>query len=134
MGDSTDTNPDGAGGQGQFRLLRERRFLPFFLTQASGAFNDNVFRNATVVLIGFAMGLTVEQKTTYSNLAPALFILPFFLFSASAGQIAEKFEKTRIIRFVKLFEIAAMMLAAFGFLMHSAAVLFSVLFLMGVHS
>jgi len=118
----------------QFQLLRERRFLPFFLTQASGAFNDNVFRNATVVLIGFAMGLSEQDKTTYSNLAPALFILPFFLFSASAGQIAEKFEKTRIIRFVKLFEIAAMALAAVGFLLHSALLLFAVLFLMGVHS
>ena len=135
MAESTKTNPDNAGsGHGQFRLLRERRFLPFFLTQASGAFNDNVFRNATVVLIGFAMGLSVEEKTTYSNLAPALFILPFFLFSASAGQIAEKFEKTRVIRFVKLFEIAAMTLAAFGFMMHSATLLFAVLFLMGVHS
>jgi len=114
----------------QFRLLRERRFLPFFLTQALGAFNDNVFRNATVLLIGFEMGLSTEQITTYSNIAPALFILPFFLFSASAGQIAEKFEKTRVIRFVKLFEIAAMSVASFGFLAHNAALLLSVLFLM----
>jgi 1-acyl-sn-glycerol-3-phosphate acyltransferase len=118
----------------QFQLLRERRFLPFFLTQALGAFNDNVFRNATVLLIGFEMGLSTEQITTYSNFAPALFILPFFLFSASAGQIAEKFEKTRVIRFVKLFEIAAMAIAAFGFLAHNAAVLLGVLFLMGLHS
>ncbi len=118
----------------QFQLLRERRFLPFFMTQALGAFNDNVFRNATVLLIGFEMGLSTEQITTYSNIAPALFILPFFLFSASAGQIAEKFEKTRVIRFVKLFEIAAMSVAAFGFLRHDAAVLLSVLFLMGLHS
>jgi len=118
----------------QFRLLRERRFLPFFLTQALGAFNDNVFRNATVLLIGFEMGLSTEQITTYANFAPALFILPFFLFSASAGQIAEKFEKTRVIRFVKLFEIAAMSVAAFGFLTHNAVVLLSVLFLMGLHS
>ena len=118
----------------QFLLLRERRFLPFFLTQALGAFNDNVFRNATVLLIGFEMGLSVEQITTYSNVAPALFILPFFLFSASAGQIAEKFEKTRVIRFVKLFEIAAMAVAALGFLKHDAVVLLSVLFLMGLHS
>ena len=118
----------------QFRLLRERRFLPFFSTQALGAFNDNVFRNATVLLIGFEMGLSTEQITTYSNIAPALFILPFFLFSDSAGQIAEKFEKTRVIRFVKLFEIAAMSVAAFGFLAHNATLLLSVLFLMGVHS
>ena len=118
----------------QFELLKERRFLPFFSTQALGAFNDNVFRNATVILIGFEMGLSTEQITTYSNIAPALFILPFFLFSASAGQIAEKFEKTRVIRFVKLFEIAAMSVASIGFLMHSAAILLSVLFLMGLHS
>jgi len=120
--------------QNQFRLLRERRFAPFFLTQALGAFNDNVFRNATVLLIGFEMGLSTEQITTYANVAPALFILPFFLFSASAGQIAEKFEKTRVIRFVKLFEIAAMTIAAFGFLAHNAVILLSVLFLMGLHS
>src|SRR5262249_52407516 len=118
----------------QFQLLRERRFLPFFLTQASGAFNDNVFRNATVLLLARHMNLTIEQVTSYSNFAPALFILPFFLFSASAGQIAEKFEKTRVIRFVRLFEIAAMAIAAYGFLAHDAVVLLSVLFLMGLHS
>ncbi len=123
-----------AAERSQFRLLSERRFLPFFLTQALGAFNDNVFRNATLLLIGFQMSLSTEQITTYSSLAPALFILPFFLFSASAGQIAEKFEKTRVIRFVKLFEIAAMSIAAWGFLTRSASVLLSVLFLMGVHS
>src|SRR4051794_1327928 len=118
----------------QFRLLRERRFLPFFMTQASGAFNDNVFRNATVQLIGFQMGLSIEQITNYSNIAPALFILPFFLFSATAGQLAEKFEKTRIIRFVKLFEIAAMALASIAFYRHSLWLMLSVLFLMGLHS
>src|ERR1700742_1711446 len=118
----------------QFRLLRERRFLPFFATQASGAFNDNVFRNATVQLIGFQMGLSIEQITSYSNIAPALFILPFFLFSATAGQLAEKFEKTRIIRFVKLFEIAAMALAAVAFTQHNLWLMLTVLFLMGLHS
>ncbi|MEP6939335.1 MAG: MFS transporter [Rudaea sp.] len=136
MGESTATDSaqqrDAPGGQ--FRLLRERRFLPFFLTQASGAFNDNVFRNATVLLLARHMNLSIEQVTTYSNFAPALFILPFFLFSASAGQIAEKFEKTRTIRFVKVFEIVAMAIAAWGFLHHDATVLLSVLFLMGVHS
>jgi len=120
--------------QNQFRLLRERRFLPFFLTQASGALNDNVFRNATVVLISYHMGLTEAQVTAYSNFAPALFILPFLLFSASAGQIAEKLEKTRVIRFVKLFEIVAMAIAAWGFLHYDANLLLAVLFLMGLHS
>ena len=118
----------------QFRLLRERRFLPFFLTQALGAFNDNVFRVATILLIGFAMSLPDEQVSFYNNIAPALFILPFFLFSASAGQLAEKLEKTRIIRFVKLFEIAAMAIATWGFVTHSPWLLLFVLFLMGAHS
>ncbi|HEX7917529.1 MFS transporter [Rudaea sp.] len=118
----------------QFRLLRERRFLPFFLTQALGAFNDNVFRVATILLIGFAMNLPDEQVSFYNNIAPALFILPFFLFSASAGQLAEKLEKTRIIRFVKAFEIAAMAIATWGFVTKSPWLLLFVLFLMGAHS
>ncbi|MBS0515318.1 MAG: MFS transporter [Proteobacteria bacterium] len=118
----------------QFRLLRERRFLPFFLTQALGAFNDNVFRVATILLIGFSMSLPDEKVAFYNNIAPALFILPFFLFSASAGQLAEKFEKTRIIRFVKLFEIAAMAIATWGFVTRSPWLLLFVLFLMGAHS
>jgi len=117
----------------QFALLRTRRFAPFFWTQALGAFNDNVFRNATVVLIA-GMGLAEADLAFYSNIAPALFILPFFLFSASAGQLAEKYEKTRIIRFVKLFEIAAMAVAAYGFYAHSVYLLLFVLFLMGLHS
>ena len=121
-------------GRNQFALLTQRRFLPFFLTQSLGAFNDNVFRNATLALIAFQMGLDHAQVTLYSNLAPALFILPFFLFSATAGQIAEKFEKTRLIRFVKLFEIAAMTVAAWGFAAHHAGLLLVVLFLMGMHS
>src|SRR5512140_253260 len=99
----------------QFELLQQRRFLPFFLTQALGAFNDNAFRQALVVLVGFQIGLGHDAVSFYSNLAPALFILPFFLFSASAGQIAEKFEKTRLIRFVKVFEFLAMLLAAYAF-------------------
>src|SRR5207344_3460142 len=118
----------------QFQLLRERRFLPFFLTQSLGAFNDNVFRNATVVLITSLMGLTLEQQSLYTNLAPALFILPFFFFSATAGQLAEKYEKTRIIRAVKLFEIVVMAIAAWGFYGHHASLLLVVLFLMGLHS
>jgi 1-acyl-sn-glycerol-3-phosphate acyltransferase len=121
-------------GHNQFELLRTRRFAPFFATQALGAFNDNAFRNALVVLVGFHMGLDEKAVGFYSNVAPALFILPFFLFSASAGQLAEKFEKTRIIRFVKLFEIAAMALAAYAFHAHSIWLMLTVLFLMGLHS
>ncbi len=121
-------------GHSQFALLRQRRFLPFFLTQSLGAFNDNVFRNATVVLITSLMGLSLEQQSLYTNLAPALFILPFFFFSATAGQLAEKYEKTRIIRAVKVFEIVVMAIAAYGFYAHHAVLLLVVLFLMGLHS
>jgi len=121
-------------GQNQFALLRSRRFAPFFATQALGAFNDNAFRNALVVLVGYHMGLDDDAVGFYSSIAPALFILPFFLFSASAGQFAEKHEKARIIRWVKRFEVAAMVLAAVGFWFKSVPLLLSVLFLMGLHS
>jgi 1-acyl-sn-glycerol-3-phosphate acyltransferase len=121
-------------GQNQFTLLGEKRFAPFFATQALGAFNDNAFRNAMIVLVGFHMGLDESAVGFYSNIAPALFILPFFLFSATAGQLAEKYEKTRIIRFVKLFEIAAMALASVAFYRHSLWLMLTVLFLMGLHS
>ena len=118
----------------QFALLGKRRFAPFFWTQALGAFNDNAFRNALVILVAFQMGLDRHTVSLYTNLAPALFILPFFLFSATAGQLAEKYEKSRIIRYVKLFEIGAMVLAAFGFYTHQTSLLLIVLFLMGLHS
>jgi 1-acyl-sn-glycerol-3-phosphate acyltransferase len=118
----------------QFALLRQRRFAPFFMTQLLGAFNDNVFRNATIVLIVSQLGLGTSQASLYTNLAPALFILPFFLFSALAGQFAEKYEKTRLIRWIKLFEIVAMAIAAWGFYAHHAMLLLVVLFLMGLHS
>jgi 1-acyl-sn-glycerol-3-phosphate acyltransferase len=118
----------------QFALLGKRRFAPFFWTQALGAFNDNAFRNALVMLVAYQMGLSDHAASLYTNLAPALFIIPFFLFSATAGQLAEKFEKTRIIRWVKLFEIAAMAVAAVGFYTHHLALLLVVLFMMGIHS
>lgn len=118
----------------QFTLLGKRRFGPFFATQALGAFNDNAFRQGMVVLIGFHLGLTIEAVSFYAMIAPAVFILPFFLFSASAGQIAEKFEKSRLIRYVKLFEIAAMLMAVYAFHAHQVWLLFVVLFLMGLHS
>jgi 1-acyl-sn-glycerol-3-phosphate acyltransferase len=118
----------------QFALLGKRRFAPFFWTQALGAFNDNAFRNALLMLVAFQMGLGDYTVSLYTNFAPALFIIPFFLFSATAGQLAEKFEKTRIIRWVKLFEIVAMVVAAVGFYTHHLSLLLVVLFMMGMHS
>lgn len=118
----------------QFALLTQRRFLPFFLTQALGAFNDNVFRNALIGLVTYRIVSSAEQSLLYSNIAAALFILPFFLFSASAGQIAEKFEKGRLIRIIKFAEILIMALAALGFFLGSLPFLLGVLFLMGTQS
>ncbi len=119
----------------QYALLGERRFLPFFLTQFLGAFNDNVFKNALVILVAFhAATLSGFEATTLSNLAQALFILPFFLFSATAGQLADKLEKSLQIRLVKLAEIAIMALGAVGLYLSSLFLLFTALFLMGLHS
>ncbi|GAC1631865.1 MAG: MFS transporter [Nevskia sp.] len=113
-------------------LLRQRRFLPFFLTQTLGAFNDNVFKNALVILVAFGVaGLAPRQIDVYVNLAGGLFILPFFLFSATAGQLAEKYEKSALIRWVKLLEIAIMLLAVAGLHFRSVPFLLGVLFLMG---
>ena len=117
----------------QFGLMRERRFLPFFLTQFLGAFNDNVFKTALITLVTFRAGqLTSLDGKTLATLLPGLFILPFFLFSATSGQIADKFEKSMLARAVKLLEIAIMCLAAWGFMANSLWQLVSALFLMGV--
>jgi 1-acyl-sn-glycerol-3-phosphate acyltransferase len=119
----------------QFGLLTERRFGPFFWTQALGAFNNNVFKNALVIMVAFqAVQLTADQVNLYVNLAAGLFILPFFLFSATAGQIAEKFDKATLIRRVKLLEIGIMLLAAVGFWLDSVPFLMTVLFLMGTQA
>ncbi len=118
----------------QFSLLRERRFLPFFVTQSLGAFNDNVYRNAMLMLIVYQLGLSTEQGALYANLAPALFILPYFLFSATAGQIAEKYEKAALIRVTTTMEIVIMSIAAIGFVVKSPAILLGALFLTGLQS
>ncbi len=116
----------------QFQLLTERRFLPFFLTQFFGAFNDNVFKNALVIMIAFRVA--EDQVDILTNLAFGLFILPFFLFSAFAGQVADKFEKSVLIRRVKMGEICIMLLASVGFYLNSIPLLIFVLFLMGSQS
>lgn len=119
----------------QFKLLTERRFGPFFATQTLGAFNDNVYKNALVILITFGVaGLSRDQVNLYVNLAAGLFILPFFLFSATAGQIAEKYEKSRLIRFTKLLEIAIMAAAIVGFWLQSLPLLMGLLFLLGAQA
>jgi len=120
----------------QFRLLRERRFLPFFGTQALGAFNDNVFRNVLIILIAYggtaaAAGADAEVLT---NLAGGLFILPYLLFSGVAGQLADRFDKSRIVQIVKGAEILIMVFAAFGLTRGNLTMLLGALFLLGAHS
>lgn len=117
----------------QFELLRQRRFLPYFLTQSLGAFNDNVYRQAIIGLL-FYLGINLEERTLYTNLAPALFILPYFLFSGLAGQIAEKLEKSLLVRITTMMEIGIMSVAAVGFVLESLPVLLVALFLTGLQS
>jgi 1-acyl-sn-glycerol-3-phosphate acyltransferase len=116
----------------QFRLLGTRRFLPFFLTQFLGAFNDNLFRNALVVSITFGASAAAHNAGVLANAAQGLFILPFFLFSALAGQLADKYEKSRLIRFTRLLEVLLMCGGAVALYFTHVPSLLAVIFLMGV--
>src|SRR5207237_2787566 len=99
----------------QFQLLRERRFAPFFWTQFLGAGNDNVYKNALVIFVAFqAATLTAISSNDLVNIAAAVFIAPFVLFSATPGQLADKSEERRLIRFVKPFELPIMVTGAIG--------------------
>ncbi|WP_374502816.1 MFS transporter [Pseudoxanthomonas sp.] len=120
-------------GYSQFSLLTQRRFLPYFTVQALGAFNDNVYRQAIIGLLIF-LGASTEDRALYAIVAPAIFILPYFLFSAIAGQIAEKLEKQRLIVITTTMEIVIMSLAAMGFLLQNLPVLLVALFCTGVQS
>jgi 1-acyl-sn-glycerol-3-phosphate acyltransferase len=126
----------------QFALLAESRFAPFFWTQFLGAFNSNVLKNALIVMVTYQAARFAGGRSAFAgmesgvlvNLAAGLFILPFFLFSATAGQIADKYEKSNLIRLVKVLEIAIMSIAAWGFVAGSLGVLLGVLFLSGLQS
>ena len=119
----------------QWHLLKTKRFLPLFITQFLGAFNDNVFKNALVILITY----TVVEQSTLSpqimvTMAAGIFILPFFLFSATAGQFADKHDKAKLIRIIKFIEILLMAGAATGFYLQQVNLLMLILFLMGTQS
>jgi 1-acyl-sn-glycerol-3-phosphate acyltransferase len=119
----------------QFHLLLERRFFPFFGAQALGAFNDNVYRNVLVILAAYqAAAYTKMDPLLLANVAGAVFILPFVLFSGIAGQLADRYDKALILKLVKACEILIMGIAALGFLTQSIEVLLAALFLMGTHS
>jgi len=119
----------------QFSLLRQRRFAPFFGAQFLGAFNDTLFKTALVTVITFdALHWTTINAGLLNNLIAGLFILPFLLLSATAGQIADKFDKATLMRAVKLMEIAIMAIAAVGWFTHSLWLLVAAVVGMGVHS
>jgi 1-acyl-sn-glycerol-3-phosphate acyltransferase len=122
-------------GHSQFSLFGQRRFMPFFMTQGLGAFNDNIFKNALAALLVFKgsqiAGLNTHQVV---NLSALVFILPFFLFSALFGQFADKYEKSVQIRRIKLFEIFIMLMATLAFWLNNLPLLLFVLFLLGLQS
>ena len=119
--------------QSQFALLGKRRFLPFFVTQALGAFNDNIFKQSLILAILYKLGIEGD-RSIWVNLCALLFILPFFLFSGLAGQFGEKFAKDRLIRAIKLAEIVIMAVGATGFVFGHLWLMLAALFAMGTHS
>ena len=116
-------------------ILGTRRFLPMFLTQFFGALNDNVFKQSLLLVITYGW---IQQQSasvsTLNNLAALLFILPYFIFSATAGQIADKYERSFLVRSIKILEIVIMLIASAGFLLGNLWILLFALFLMGTHS
>jgi 1-acyl-sn-glycerol-3-phosphate acyltransferase len=126
--------PEANAHANQFALLRQRRFAPFFWTQFAGAANDNLFKFAFTVMVTYQLQLSWMPPAMAGLAIGALFILPFLLFSATAGQLTDKFDKTKMIRFVKNLEIAIMLIAAWGFVRANAVVLLGCVFLMGLHS
>ena len=115
-------------------LVRTRRFLPLFVTQFLGAFNDNLFRTAMVMLVVYGIYQDETKNAVFSAIAGGLFILPFFVLSALAGQLADAGDKAAIIRIVKTAEIFIMVFGAAGLLLHNIPLLLAALLAMGVHS
>lgn len=123
------------GEKSQFRLLVERRFSPFFGVQFLGAMNDNVFKQGLVILLAYqTASFTTMSSDVLQNVAQALFILPFFIFSATAGQLADKYEKSALITITVTLELLCMALGAWGFVTQNLTLLLSALFLGGVQS
>jgi 1-acyl-sn-glycerol-3-phosphate acyltransferase len=118
----------------QFALLRQRRFAPFFWTQFAGAANDNLFKFAFTVMVTYQLQVGWLPPAMAGLVIGALFILPFLLFSATSGQLADKYDKRSLIRFVKWLEIGIMVLAAIGFFRGNVPILLACTFLMGLHS
>ncbi|MBK6295334.1 MAG: MFS transporter [Rhodoferax sp.] len=129
----SDNTPHGEHPN-QFALMGQRRFAPFFWTQFAGAANDNLFKFAFTVMVTYQLSVSWLEPSMAGLVIGALFILPFLLFSATAGQLTDKYDKTVMIRFVKNLEIGIMLLAAYGFYLDQVVVLLACTFLMGLHS
>jgi 1-acyl-sn-glycerol-3-phosphate acyltransferase len=127
-------SPQAPAHPNQFALLRQRRFAPFFWTQFAGAANDNLFKFAFTVLVTYQLQVAWLPPAMAGLVIGALFILPFLLFSATSGQLADKYDKRSLVLFVKWLEIGIMVLAAIGFLADNVPILLACTFLMGLHS
>src|SRR6478609_8005470 len=129
-----EAEPAAHAHPNQFALLKQRRFAPFFWTQFAGAANDNLFKFAFTVMVTYQLQVGWLPPAMAGLVIGALFILPFLLFSATSGQLADKYDKRTLIRFVKWLEVGIMVLAAFGFFTANVVVLLGCTFLMGLHS
>src|SRR5690606_24512125 len=128
-------NQAGDTSRRQFALLREKRFAPFFLTQLLGALNDNLFKIAFTSLVTYhASRFAGVDAASAAFLISAIFILPLVLLSATSGQIADKPDRARLMRLVKVLEVGIMVIGLAGFWFYSAPLLYVVTFLMGLHS
>ena len=129
------TAPDQPGERlTQFQLLGSRRLLPLFVTQFLGAFNDNLFKAALMILFVYGGLVAEDTSDVWVNFAAAIFVLPFFLFSATAGELSDKYEKSRLIRFVKISEICVAFLAGVSLFANNLVLMLVVLFLFGLQS
>lgn len=132
---SSNQSSDSTANSSQFALFSKRRFTPMFITQFLGAFNDNLFKQGLILVLTFVAASKLGVSLSLlNNLAAMLFVLPFFMFSALAGQLADKYDKAKLTRLIKLLEIIIMALAAVGFVFELYWLLFIALFLMGTHS
>jgi MFS family permease len=121
--------------QGQFYLFGQRRFLPFFATQFLGALNDNLFKNALlVIVVSGGVSATASDANFLTNLAAGLFILPYFLFSTTAGQLADKYDKAWLIKRIKFAEILIMLVGCYALLTKNVGMMMGVLFALGAQS
>jgi len=120
--------------QNEFQLFKERRFFPLFASQFLGALNDNLFKNALIIFLAFGKPILGFNQDTLINICAALFILPYFLFSAIAGQLADKYEKSNLIRWIKFAEVLLAIIISLGFYFNHFVLLLLGLFLLGTQA